>query len=100
MKKRRENAEHDEPVLSLFDEDVLFKHFKELHLVCAVEKEVGAVDHLSGGQLNRHDRHNKDVASCKFVHLVGDEQNSVSTVDQESDADPTLISLICGSWSV
>lgn len=98
--KRRENAEHDEPVLSLFDEDVLFKHFKELHLVCAVEKEVGAVDHLSGGQLNRYDRHNKDVASSKFVHLVGDEQNSVSTVDQESDADPTLISLICGSWSV
>lgn len=43
-----EDAEHDEPMFSLLDEDVLFKHFEKLDFVCTVKKEVGAVDHLSG----------------------------------------------------
>ena len=95
-----EDAEHDEPMFSLLDEDVLFKHFEKLHFVCAVEKEVGAVDHLSGRKLDSQNGHDEDPAPGELVRFVGDEENSMSTVDHNRDADPTLISLIRGSWSV
>ena len=67
---REDNTKDNKFVITLLDEDVLFKHFQELYLIMTVEKEVGPIYHFPCKEVDSHDWHHKDVTPLDLIRFL------------------------------